>query len=81
MIAMNPESDKMVSKKPPLPPKRSQCKIEQSMTKESPNKRKRCDENMQKLQKLTAINDRLNIDIVDLRRLLHNEKLAVRELR
>lgn len=83
MITMNPENDRIVSKKPPLPPRRSSEKPTQ-ITKsfnENTKKRKICEENIQRIQRLTAFNDRLNNDISDLRRLLQNEKLAVRELR
>lgn len=77
MMTTTPESEKLVSKKPPLPPRRLQ-----PVKPEPPSKkRKTCDDNAQKVQKLTAINDRLNNDITDLRRLLQHEKLAVRELR
>lgn len=77
---MNLESIQMVSTKPPLPPRKSQTKPEKPL-KDCPTKRKNFAENIQKMQKLTATNDRLNGEINDLRRLLQNEKLAVRELR
>lgn len=73
---INPERDvKMVSKKPPLPPKPL------LKTKGNQIQWKNDDENAQQIQKLIAMNDKLNTEIGDLRKQLHHERVAVRELR
>lgn len=82
MITINPERDvkdiRMVSKKPPLPPK------PQSLVRAAKGSQmqwKNDEENSQQIQKLMAMNDKLNNEIGELRKQLHLERVAVRELR
>lgn len=84
MITINPERDikTMVSKKPPLPPKPQRSKLEPSKTvKGSQVQWKTDEENVQQLHKLIALNDKVNVEMVDLRKQLQHERVAVRELR
>lgn len=82
MIKINPERDvKMVSKKPPLPPKPPQKTKSDLKAKGNQMQWKNDDENVQQIQKLIAMNDKLNTEIGDLRKQLHQERVAVRELR
>lgn len=82
MITINPETRdvKMVSKKPPLPPKPQKTKTDLK-AKGNQMQWKNDDENVQHIQKLIAMNDKLNIEIGELRKQLHHERVAVRELR
>jgi Spy/CpxP family protein refolding chaperone len=83
MITINPERDvKMVSKKPPLPPKPLLQKTKTDLkAKGNQMQWKNDDENAQQIQKLIAMNDKLNTEIGELRKQLHHERVAVRELR
>jgi Spy/CpxP family protein refolding chaperone len=82
MITINPERDvKLISKKPPLPPKPPQKTKSDVKAKGSQMQWKNDEENAQQIQKLIAMNDKLNIEIGDLRKQLHHERVAVRELR
>lgn len=83
MITINPERDvKTVSKKPPLPPKPQRLKLEPSKTaKGSLVQWKTDEENVQQIQKLIAMNDKVNVEIGELRKQLQHERIAVRELR
>lgn len=82
MITINPEKDvRMVSKKPPLPPKPSQKSKADLKAKGNQMQWKNDEENAQHIQKLIAMNDKLNLEIGDLRKQLHHERVAVRELR
>jgi Spy/CpxP family protein refolding chaperone len=82
MIAINPGKDvRMVSKKPPLPPKTSSKPKADPKTKGNQMQWKNDEENAQQIQKLIAMNDKLNLEIGDLRKQLHHERTAVRELR
>jgi hypothetical protein len=68
----------MVAKKPPLPPP----KVKSSL-KSLPQhiQWKSDDESTQHIQKLAAVNEKSNLEISDLRKQLHHERCAVRELR
>jgi hypothetical protein len=81
MIKINPEKDvRMVSKKPPLPPKPQKAKADLK-AKGNQTQWKSDEENAQHNQKLIAMNDKLNLEIGELRKQLHHERVAVRELR
>lgn len=78
MITINPVKDvKMVSKKPPLPPKPQQLKAGKGNQMQWKNE----EDSAHQVQKLSALNDTLNMDIGELRKQLHHERVAVRELR
>jgi LAS superfamily LD-carboxypeptidase LdcB len=85
MITINSEREcKTVSKKPPLPPKplsshKSSAKCEQKS--KAHQQWKAEDDNAQQVQKLMALNEKMNIEIVDMRKQLSSERCAVRELR
>lgn len=86
MITINPERDvKMVSKKPPLPPnkppQRARPDPPPKPGKGNQMQWKTDEENAQHVQKLIAMNDRLNVEMGELRRQLQHERVAVRELR
>lgn len=91
MITINPVKDvKMVSKKPPIPPKpatssstiiKHKSELPVKVAKGNQMQWKTEDEHVQQIQKLVAMNDKLNVEIGDLRKHLHLEKIAVRELR
>lgn len=82
LITINPERDvKMVSKKPPLPPKPLLKTKADLKAKGNQMQWKNDDENAQQIQKLIAMNDKLNTEIGELRKQLHHERVAVRELR
>ena len=84
MITINPEKDvKMVSKKPPLPPKPQKFKTEPNSKppKGSQMQWKNEEENVHQIQKLISMNDKFNLEIGDLRKELQHERIAVRELR
>jgi hypothetical protein len=74
---------KMVSKKPPLPPKPHTAKPELSskIPKGNQMQWKTEEDNAQHVQKLMAVNEKLNTEIGNLRKQLHHERVAVRELR
>lgn len=81
---MTPEKDvKMVSRKPPLPPKPQKGKAESAVKPPKGNQTqwKNDEDNIQQIQKLVAMNDKLNLEMGDLRKQLQHEKIAVRELR
>lgn len=85
---MNSERDckMMVSKKPPLPPKppKRSKSADQRPTKATQSHHaqwKTDDENAQQIQKLVAMNEKSNLEISDMRKQLHHERSAVRELR
>lgn len=86
MITINPERDvvRMVSKKPPLPPKPQKTKPEphtKAGVKGNQMQWKNDEENVQQIHKLIAMNDKLNLEMGELRKQLHLERIAVRELR
>ena len=83
MITINPEKDvKTVCKKPPLPPKPQILKQKAELkAKGNQMQWKNDDENVQHIQKLIAMNDKLNFEIAELRKQLQQERVAVRELR
>lgn len=72
-----------VSKKPPIPPKPQKSKLElpSKTAKGSQIQWKTDEDNHQQIQKLVAVNDKLNVEVGDLRNQLHHERVAVRELR
>lgn len=72
-----------VSKKPPIPPKPQKTKFElpSKVAKGSQIQWKNDEDNLQQIQKLVAMNDKMNVEIGDLRNQLHHERVAVRELR
>lgn len=82
---MNPVKDqKMISAKPPLPPKPKQQRPEIAPKPKmvlSHVQWKVDEENIHQIQKLTAVNEKLRIDVADIRKQLHFERNAVRELR
>lgn len=84
-IEMNPVKDqKMISAKPPLPPKPKQQRPEIAPKPKmalSHVQWKVDEENIHQIQKLTAVNEKLRIDVADIRKQLHFERNAVRELR
>lgn len=84
MEIINPERDQhLIANKPPLPPPKPKFKVElpQKSPKQNHLQWKTDEENIQQIQKLNALNDKLMTDIADLRKQLHYERNAVRELR
>lgn len=69
------DQHKMVSKKPPLPPKKSFGNIKNHIQWKSD------DDNAQQIAKLITQNEKLNLEISELRKLLQRERNGVRELR
>jgi len=70
---INPERDcKLVSKKPPLPPRNKSLA---AAVDKSHLQWKTDDEQQQQLHRLTALNEKLRIDVVDLRKQLTSEGL------
>lgn len=73
----------MIAAKPPLPPKaklRPEIAPKPKMVL-SHVQWKVDEENIHQIQKLTAANEKLRIDVADIRKQLHFERNAVRELR
>lgn len=82
IITINPAKDvRLVSKKPPLPPKPQKVKIESKQPKGNQTQWKTDEDHVQQIQKLIAMNDKLSGDMGDLRKQLQHERAAVRELR
>lgn len=82
IITINPAKDvKLVSKKPPLPPKPQKVKSEPKPPKGNQTQWKTEEDHVQQIQKLIAMNDKLSGDMGDLRKQLQHERTAVRELR
>lgn len=82
MITINPEKDvKMVSKKPPLPPKPQLKPHPKPTAKGNQTQWKAEEDNAQQVQRLAALNEKLTAEIGELRKQLHHERVAVRELR
>lgn len=82
IITINPAKDvKLVSKKPPLPPKPQKVKVESKPPKGNQTQWKTEEDHVQQIQKLIAMNDKLSGDMGDLRKQLQHERTAVRELR
>lgn len=86
MITINPERDvKMVSKKPPIAPKPQQkvkCELPaKSAIKGNQVQWKTDEDHVQQIHKLIALNDKLTVEVGDLRKQLQHERGAVRELR
>ena len=85
MITINPTRDvKMVSKKPPIAPKPQKVKSElpvKAAVKGNQTQWKTDEDNVQQIHKLIALNDKMTIEIGDLRKQLQHERGAVRELR
>lgn len=77
------ETLRTISKKPPLPPKPRKLKLEAALKQGSKEtvQWKIEDENIQQIQRLVAANDKLNSTVTELRKQLHQERGAVRELR
>lgn len=72
----------LVSKKPPLPPTKTKIPLKTNADKlKSQCHWKIDEENAQQIQKLVAMNQKLNLEISDMRKQLHHERCAVRELR
>lgn len=72
-----------ISKKPPLPPTKTTKIPQKSNTDKSKTQSqlKMDEENVQQVQKLTALNEKLNLEIADTKKQLFHERCAVRELR
>lgn len=70
----NERDNKLVSKKPPLPPKKV-SNIKNYIQWKSD------DDNAHQIAKLIAHNEKLTLEISDLRKLLQRERIGVRELR
>lgn len=71
--------DKLVTSKPPLPPARKMAKATIAM--QGKVKRKFEDENLHQIQKLSATNEQLRLEVTELKILLQNEKVVSRRLR
>lgn len=72
----------ILSKKPPLPPKQiAAVKCEQTKTKGNHIQNRIDDENAQQIQRLIAMNDKLNSELANVKKSLHHERVGVRELR
>lgn len=93
---MHPEKDQQkttttsnLTKKPPLPPKQPTTstiaavpvKSEQTKSKGNHIQNRIDDENAQQIQRLIAMNDKLNLELASVRKALHDERLGVRGLR
>lgn len=78
MITLNSsierDQHKLVSKKPPLPPKQIGHTKNHIQWKSD-------DDNAQQISKLITQNEKLNLEISNLRKLLQRERNGVRELR
>ncbi|XP_070492663.1 putative leucine-rich repeat-containing protein DDB_G0290503 isoform X2 [Chironomus tepperi] len=82
MITNTDGDSNMVCKKPPLPPTKSKIPFKITTDKmKSQCQWKIDEENAQQIQKLGAINEKLNLEISDVKKQLHHERSAVRELR
>lgn len=80
----SPTSTLILSKKPPLPPppKQQQQSVKcDSKSKGNHIQQKIDDENAQQIHRLIAMNDKLNLELAEVRKSLHLERVGVRELR
>jgi hypothetical protein len=85
------KSTTILFKKPPLPPTMKQQHYStsigiskcDSITKSKGNhiQQKIDDENAQQIHRLIAMNDKLNLELAEVRKSLHLERVGVRELR
>lgn len=84
MITIIPERDvKMVSKKPPIAPKPQKVKSELPVKTVKGNQIqwKNDEDHVHQIHKLIALNDKMTLEVGDLRKQLQHERGAVRELR